>query len=72
MQVKTKKQLDWALDKLNDVAIAAYGLMAGEMWLKVATIGITIPEGAKLSAFTVVLVVVWAIIGNLKGLLEEL
>lgn len=60
------------MDKLNDVALAAYGLLAGEIWLKVVTVGITLPEGAKLTAFTVVLVVVWAIIGNLKGLLEEL
>lgn len=72
MKAKDKKRLDWALDKLNDVALASYGLLAGEKWLNVVTVGVTIPDGAQLLAFTVVLVVVWTIIGYLKGLLEEI
>ena len=72
MKEKDKKRLDWALDKLNDVALAGYGLLAGEKWLNVVTVGVTIPDGAQLVALTVILVVVWTIIGYLKGLLEEI
>lgn len=72
MKQKDKKRLDWALDKLNEVALAAYGLLAGEKWLKVVTVGVNLPDGAQLVALTMVLFVVWAIIGYLKGLLEEI
>ncbi len=72
MEEKQKKRLDWALDKLNDVALAAYGLLAGEKWINVVTVGVSLPEAAQLFGLTMVLVAVWAIIGYLKGLLEEI
>lgn len=72
MKDKTKKRLSWALEKLDAVALAAYGLLAGDKWVAVVTTGITIPEGAQLVGITVILVAVWIIIGYLNGLVEEL
>lgn len=71
MHNKLKKRIDWALDKLNDITLGAYGLLTGEKWLKVVTIGINLPEGAQLVGLTVILVAVWVTIGYLKGQMEE-
>lgn len=65
-----KKRLDWTLDKLNDIALGAYGLQTGGKWLKTAEGNLSIPDAAILVATTLLLFVAWAIIGALKGYLE--
>ena len=72
MKEKQKKWLVWVIDKLDQVALGAYGLLAGEKWVSVVTVGISIPDAASLTALTVALVVVWAILGYWKGILEDL
>lgn len=66
----TKKRLDWYLDKLNDLAIGAYGLMSAENWMKLYLGSISNNEMVKLIAASAVLALVWIIIGLLKGQLE--
>lgn len=73
MAIKKSKKfiLEWALDRLNDVAVFAYSLLTGETWLKLATVGISIPDGAMLVGGSLLMIAVWVIIGYLKGQLED-
>lgn len=71
MVEKTKKRLNWALDKLNDIALGGYALLTGEKWVKTLSGTLSIPEVAKVVLVTLLLFTVWAIIGLFKGLLED-
>lgn len=71
MKNRLKKRLDWALEKLGDVAIGAYGLATGEKWLQAANGELSIPQAAMLCLASLFLLVAWTIIGTLKGFLEN-
>lgn len=71
MKKTTQKRLDWALDKLNDVALGAYALGTGDKWIAMFGGVIATPDTAKLLAWTLALFAVWAVIGWFKGDLAD-
>ncbi|MEW5890833.1 MAG: hypothetical protein AB1768_17760 [Pseudomonadota bacterium] len=71
MNPMLKKRLDWALDKFNDAAVGFYGMTTAEKWLAFMRGDLSIPDGARLTGATLLLLAAWSIIGLLKGLLEN-
>ena len=67
---KQRKIADWALDKMNDMALGGYALFSYDLWMKFAKGTITIPEGGYLVLTSLGILTLWAIIGWLKGNLE--
>ena len=69
--MRYKTRVDWLLDKLNDVVIAAYALLTGEQWIAVSHMTAKKSDYVAIFAASIGLILVWLGIGIIKGELEE-
>lgn len=68
---KQKKRIEFWLDRLNEMAIGAYGLLTGEKWLLLFDEKLTVDGGALLVFWSLVLITAWIIIGEMQSSLED-